>query len=43
MEGLPPNGKVLAPCVKCKMALTYYAYSETIEEKQIKDEREDQN
>jgi hypothetical protein len=30
-------------CVKCKMVLIYDAYSETIEEKQIKDKWEDQN
>jgi hypothetical protein len=36
---LPPDQKF---CVKCKMVLTYDAYSEEIEEKQIKDKWEDQ-
>ena len=34
---LPPDQKF---CVKCKMVLTYDAYSEAIEEKQIKDKWE---
>ena len=38
-----PNRPDQKFCVKCKMVLTYDAYSETIEEKQIKDKWEDQD
>ena len=38
-----PNRPDQKFCVKCKMVLTYDAYSETIEEKQIKDKWVDQN
>jgi integrase/recombinase XerD len=34
-----PNRPDQKFCVKCKMVLTYDAYSETIEEKQIKDKQ----